>query len=78
LSKHHNGREADYERAPPILVTQWGDFIVEGGVLFVPFRSGLQPFTLAAGPSMVLKGIDRARKALQRGCIEQLIGVETH
>jgi hypothetical protein len=78
LTKHRNGREAECENAPPILVTEWGDFTVEGGVLFVPLRSGFQPYTIAMGPALAFKAIDRARKALQRGCVEKLMGLEAH
>lgn len=78
LSKHRDGLAAERERAPPILVTEWGEFTVEGGVLFVPLRSGFQPYTIAMGPALAFKAIDRARKALQRGCVEKLMGLEAH
>lgn len=77
MSKIRNGLAAECEPAP-ILVSAWGDIFVDGGVLFVPFRSGFQPYTIAMGPAMALDGIARSRKALRRGCIEKLIGLEAH
>jgi len=61
------------DRAAPILVTKWGEFVVEGGVLFVPFRSGAIEYAVAMGPKLAFCAIDRARKALSRGVVEKLL-----
>lgn len=60
--------------AEPMLVTEWGDFVVRGGVLFVPFRCGSATYMLAMGPAMAFDAIDRARKALSRGIVDRLLG----
>lgn len=58
----------------PILITEWDDFEVEGGVLYVRFRSGPAEYCVAMGPAAAFDGIDRARKALRKGAVEKLAG----
>lgn len=74
--KRYRGSEAAAESAPPILVTDWCKMEVEGGVLFVPFWSGPQRFVLSMGPKVAFDGIDRARKALQRGVVVKMLDAE--
>lgn len=62
--------------AEPMLITRWEEFFVEGGVLFVRFWCGPTPYCVAMGPAMAFKGIDRARKAMRKGAVERLTGVE--
>ena len=78
MGRDRHGDNADCERAPPVLVTEWGDFTVSGGVLFVAYRSGPDWHTIAMGPAMAFEAIDRARKALARGLVERLVGPPTH
>lgn len=59
-----------------MLITAWDEIKVEGGVLYVSFRSGPTEYCVAMGPAMAFTGIDRVRKALARGIVEQLLGDE--
>ena len=62
----------------PILITEWGEFKVEGGVLFVKFASGGTPYVVAMGPAMAFEAIARAQKALSKGLVERLVGADAN
>lgn len=76
MAKTTRGRKTAHDfAAPPICVTSWGGIFVEGGVLFASFWSGPTPYTIAMGPANAVEIINDARAALDRGAIEQLLGV---
>lgn len=58
------GEDAALDEAEPLLVTAWGEFIVRGGVLFVPFKCGATKYMLAMGPEMALDAIELAQRVL--------------
>lgn len=72
------GDEAALEEAEPMLVTTWGDFIVRGGVLFVPFKCGATKYMLAMGPAMALEAISLAQSVLSAMHADNLTSMAAH
>lgn len=78
VRKSGRSGSAAFEEAEPLLVTAWGDFVIEGGVLFVPFKCGAAQYMLAMGPTMAHEAIALAQRVLSGIHRDNLASMAAH